>query len=157
MQYRGDKMQAMVLRNNGFCECAPLGGECGCTKWEDTYTGGSSDAPEEKEVRVYECPAPMCCQTGVCAHNESAWGGIYGPPGTLTEWRDLEDTREYLTNQERKAARATREKDDTTYGNDTAALDASRAARKKANEDHAALLASMRWVAEAALATGDDG
>ena len=107
MQYRGDKMQAMVLRNNGFCECAPLGGECGCTKWEDTYTGGSSDAPEEKEVRVYECPAPMCCQTGVCAHNESAWGGIYGPPGTLTEWRDLEDTREYLTNQERKAARAT--------------------------------------------------
>ena len=37
----------------------------------------------------------------------------------------------------------------------TWALDASRAARKKANEDHAALLAAMRWTAEAALAKGD--
>ena len=54
-----------------------------------------------------------------------------------------------------KAARAKRDIDDTSFGNDTAALDASRAARKKANEDHAALLASMRWTAEAALAKGD--
>merc|ERR1719482_1826059 len=54
-----------------------------------------------------------------------------------------------------KAARATRDIDDTSFGNDTAALEASRAARKKANEDHAALLAAMRWTAEAALAKGD--
>ena len=54
-----------------------------------------------------------------------------------------------------KAARATRDIDDTSFGNDTAAKDAARAARKKANEDHAALLAAKRWTAEAALAKGD--
>ncbi len=54
-----------------------------------------------------------------------------------------------------KAARATRDIDDTSFGNDTAAKDAARAARKKANEDYAALLAAKRWTAEAALAKGD--
>ena len=101
----GDEARARALRNNGFCECAPLGGECGCTKWEGTAPHGD-DPDEEKEVRIYACPAPMCCQTGVCAHNESAWGGIYGPPGTLTEWRDIEDTRKYASKGERNAARA---------------------------------------------------
>ena len=96
----GERRKAMALLNNGFCECAPIGGECGCTKWYETRCDEDGSCREDD---VYACPAPLCCQTGICAHDEAAWGRA----GNLTEWRNVDDTRGYQTKQDRKHARAT--------------------------------------------------
>ena len=61
----GDEARARALRNNGFCECAPLGGECGCTKWRKCSNYCESASP--RLIEEWRCPAPLCCASGVCA------------------------------------------------------------------------------------------
>ena len=90
---QGDLAQVHALRNNGHCECAALGDECGCTKYKSTYTEGHHNKEREVKYMHFRCDAPLCCATGVCAHDASE------PQYT---WEKIEDTRRYPSDAERQ-------------------------------------------------------